>query len=325
MHVSSRSTKILAALIIAAAMISASFWLTSAKPRLANALSTDELLRAYVAQDTDDDGLPDWQEKVYGTDPGNPRSADASMTDADAVAAGVVAPVFVSEPPRETVSEADIPVALPADTSLTARFSRQFMEEYFAAGGGKNVSEGEQAKIVDNLITTFAQEAEERLTSSYTRLSLKVRSDVGAMAYIEELEAFMLSSLPTENSDMVALAHTLIEKGDLAAGSRLQELSRMYGAVAKGLLAMSVPSRLVNEHLLLVRAYDRVSRGGAVLAAYEQDPIAALGALSVFVPARNDIVTAFKTYAAEVLTHGEPAEGEAGALTVQFARAQEQP
>lgn len=324
MHVSNRNTKIIAALVIAVAMVSVSFWFTNTTPRIASALSTDELLRAYVEQDTDDDGLPDWQEEVYGTDPGNPESVEKGLSDAEAVARGLVKPAFSSEELREEITEADIPVDAPASGSLTERFSRQFIQEYLSAGGGTNVSEEEQARIIEGLIATFAREAERQLDSSYTSISLLVVPSLDTTTYIGELEAFLLASLPQVNSDMPGLAKALILEGDMSAGTRLRELSDAYGGMAKTLLRMPVPSSLVEQHLLVIRSYDRVAKAGAVLARYEEDPVAALGALSVFIPAREDILTAFNGYAVAVLANGEPVEGAPGFLTVQYARAQEQ-
>ena len=46
---------------------------------LANAESTEALLKSYAIQDTDGDGLPDWEESLYGTDP---KKAD---TDGDGI------------------------------------------------------------------------------------------------------------------------------------------------------------------------------------------------------------------------------------------------
>lgn len=324
MHISSRNVRIIAALVIAVAMVSVSMWLTSAKPQLASALSTDELLRAYVEQDTDGDGLPDWQEEVYGTDPANPESVREGITDAEAVAQGVVQPAFLSEEAPDPITDADIPVDAPSANSLTERFSRQFIEEYFAAGGGKNVSEEEQARIIEGLITTFAREAESSLDSPYTQVSLRVQQSLEVSDYIGSIETFLANTLPADNSDMPALAKAYIERSDEDAKNRLLVLSDVYGSVARGLLSLPVPSELVNEHLQLLRAYDRVSKAGVTLATYEEDPIAALGALSVFIPAQRDVIDAFKAFALEILKEGEVSEGEPGYLTVEFARTQEQ-
>lgn len=305
-------------------MIGVSFWLTETKPHFASALTTDELLRAYIEQDTDQDGLPDWQEEVYGTDPANAESVEKGMTDKEAVADGLVTPPFVSEKAPDPNAKLDVPIDDPAPKSLTKRFSEQFIQAYLAAGGGKNVSEEEQAAIINRLIEIFAQESEAEFASSYTKISLKMGSSADDMAYVEQVENLLYELLPKENSDMPALANALIEKGDAKAGKRLSELSYIYGTVTAQLLRISVPPQLTDSHLLLVRAYDSVSRAGAVLANYEADPISALGALSVFVPARDDIVSAMKGLAGAVLSHGEPKEGEPGWLSVGFSRQSEQ-
>src|SRR5262245_15469456 len=105
MPLSVRTTSIIASLLIAGGMMAAAFWL-SGPARTANALSTEEILAAYAVRDADADGLPDWQEALYGTDPANPHSIDASMTDAEAVAKGMVAPRFESEPAAAVSAEA---------------------------------------------------------------------------------------------------------------------------------------------------------------------------------------------------------------------------
>lgn len=305
-------------------MIGTSFWLTTYETKLASALSTDELLRAYVEQDTDGDGLPDWQEEVYGTDPANPNSVDPNLTDKEAVAEGLVAPAFVSEEAPDPITEADIPGEEPAPNSLTKRFSEQFIKAYFAAGGGKNVSEEEQQTIINNLIESFARESENLLESSYTNISLRITSDIDDAQYIGAVEQFMVSSLPKENGDIPTLANAYIEKKDPSAQKRLGELSVIYDSIVRSLLALPVPETLADAHLTLLSAYDRVSKASLALSKYETDPIAALGALSMLVPAREDVVTAISMYATAVLKTGEPKEGEPGFLSVQFARQAEQ-
>src|SRR3989344_3578766 len=86
----SRTFLTIGALIIGAGFIVVAFLSSHPVASPVSAESTAELLKAYAAKDTDGDGLPDWQEALYGTDPTNPRSVQASMTDAEAVAKGLV-------------------------------------------------------------------------------------------------------------------------------------------------------------------------------------------------------------------------------------------
>lgn len=325
MQFSTQNVRTLAAAVIALAMIGVAFWFSNPTTPRANALSTDELLRAYVEQDTDSDGLPDWQEEIYKTDPTDPHSVDAALTDAEAVKEGLVAPAFRSEEAPKQISDTEIPVPNPSEGSLTEQFSQQFIEQYLAAGGGTNVSADEQQAIIDGLIGTFAKESETLLDSSYTSVSLHVSKDLEPVAYIGTVEQTLLANLPKENSDMPELANAFIEKNDAAAGRRLKELGTAYKNLATTLLALPVPPSLSATHLSLIRSYDRVSRAGLALSRYEEDPVAALGALSIFVPAGTDIRNAFTAYADVVLKEGEPAPGAPGELSVTYARSLEQP
>lgn len=326
MHISSQSVKIVAAVIIAVAMIGTSFWLTNPQTKLASALSTDELLRAYVEQDTDGDGLPDWQEKVYGTDPANPQSVETGMTDQEAVASGLVAPAFVSEEAPDPITKADIPVEDPSPNSLTKRFSEQFIEAYFAAGGGSNVSEVEQQQIVDNLLTLYTKEAEKMVVSSYTNLSVRTDNSVSFDSYINQLAViFTKNSVPTEDANPLVLAERLIELNDQEALKKIGVLQSVYDNFRKDLLLVAVPEEVKGEHLALLRGFDTFSRMMSLLGDYEADPIASLGSLSMFEPNSESIMEAFRSLATTVLESGEPASGTAGELIVNVARSTERP
>ncbi len=326
MHISSQSVKIVAAVIIAVAMMGTSFWLTNPKTKLASALSTDELLRAYVEQDTDGDGLPDWQEKVYGTDPANPQSVEAGMTDQEAVGNGLVAPAFVSEKAPSPITKAGIPGEDPSQNSLTKRFSEQFIEAYFAAGGGKNVSEEEQKQIVDNLLALYTKEAEEMIVSSYTNISVRTDKNVSFDAYINQLAViFTKNSVPAEDANPLVLAQRLIQLNDPGAPKKISALQAVYEDIRKELVLTSVPEEAQEEHLTLIREFDTFARMMNLLRDYETDPIASLGSLSMFEPSSESIMEAFRSLATQVLKSGEPASGTAGELIVNTARSTEKP
>jgi hypothetical protein len=326
MHVSSQNVRIISAVIIAGAMIGASFWFTMYETKLASALSTDELLRAYVEQDSDQDGLPDWQEEVYGTDPANPRSVDASMTDKDAVAEGLVAPAFISEEAPDPVKKIDIPGEEPSPNSLTKRFSEQFIQAYLSAGGGKNVTQEEQQQIISTLLKTFTQEVVETISSSYTRVSVRSNSKISLEAYSADLwSIFTKNDVPAEFGNPLALGQELINGAGETVLPDLTRLEKTYSSIADDLLETAVPPSAVEIHLSLLRNFDSFARAVNTLSTYEQDPIAALGALSIFETNSDSVVESFQSLAILILAEGEPEPGTASAWVVSFVRSIEQP
>ena len=68
----------------------------------AGAESTHDLLVSYASKDTDNDGLPDWQESLYGTDPNNAHSVNATVTDGEAVTQGLVKARFATATTTKT-------------------------------------------------------------------------------------------------------------------------------------------------------------------------------------------------------------------------------
>jgi hypothetical protein len=95
---STKTTSIFISTACAVALVVSAFVLSSSQgPSRVGAESSEELLRAYAEKDTDGDNLNDWLEVLYGADPHNPHSLDASLTDREAVDAGKAPPKFASE------------------------------------------------------------------------------------------------------------------------------------------------------------------------------------------------------------------------------------
>ena len=88
---STKAGSITIALAFAVIVITGAWFLS--KPggaSLANAESTEALLKSYAIQDTDGDGLPDWEESLYGTDPKKADTDGDGVNDAQAVKEGLV-------------------------------------------------------------------------------------------------------------------------------------------------------------------------------------------------------------------------------------------
>jgi|GEM_PF-988668 len=322
MHISREQVKIIASIVIAGAMIGISFWLSNTKPKLASALSTDELLRAYVEQDTDADGLPDWQEEIYGTDPGNPQSVEPGITDAEALKGGLVKPAYESAGiTDEEVSPPFIPGKDPASGSLTERFSTQFAEAYFAAGGGTNVSEAEQQQIINSLLETFVRQAENAVNSSYTQVSLRLTPQTSIDEYVSDVtEVLIRNDVPVEDANPLLLAEQLLQGQEDKVLPKILRLQKTYENTVSEMLLIKTPAHLSNSHLLMVRGFDGFSKATRALSMYASDPLAALGALSAYETNSNSILLGFKEIAENILKEGEPVEGTAEARIVNFVR-----
>lgn len=322
---SRRTLSILLALLISVSFVVAGYVFSSGfTSTFADAATSEELLREYAKKDTDADGLPDWQETLYGADPTNPRSLDPSKTDKEAVDAGAVQPRFKSEAlPEQSSASADVDygIAPAAPGSLTEKFSRAFLTAYLQAGGGQVVDQTKQEEIVLNLLTTFTQESESLLSSSYTLAPTQVSSTMSVEMYADVLaETFITNDVPEASGGTLSRMEALLVGGDTSVRPTLVRTHEAYAAMAADLKATNVPSSVTEDHVRLVRALEELSRTTEVVASYESDPVAALGAIGLFPQAVTELSGALQGIADVILLEGEPAPSTGAALIVRLVR-----
>ena len=270
--------------------------------RLVGAESTDELLRDYAAKDTDRDGLPDWQESLYGTDPNIADTDGDGISDGEAASSGLLTTQrFLTDDSQTPVSVDDIPGVTPAPGTLTAEFSRAFFEAYMANWQGTPLTAEQQDALVQKLLGEFSSEASQRLNSTYTMSAVRT-GGTDVLSYAGQVESAIERHEVAEGAGQpITLAHEFIENSDRSALTKLRTLSASYQAIVRDLLLVPVPQSLMDEH--------------------EEDPLAVLGALTLLQPSSKDVVRAFKGIASEILVTGTPGAGTPGALIVSVAAA----
>lgn len=139
---SPRNTRIIGASLIAVIMVAGGYFLPGfqfPKTKAVNAELTDDLLASYVAKDTDSDGLPDWQEALYGTDANKADTDGDGISDGEAVRKGLLTPTALSSQlPSDPVGEDEVlPGQAPAAGSLTEQFSRSFFQSIWRRAAGR--------------------------------------------------------------------------------------------------------------------------------------------------------------------------------------------
>lgn len=311
------ASSIAVALIVSAYVFSGPF---SFRPSTVDAATAESLLKAYSTKDSDSDGLPDWQESLYGTDPTNPQSVKAGVQDGDAVTQGLVKPKFESAKSPEPVDASTIPGTLPTDDSVTAQFSQEFFKSYVEAGG-QTMSASDKQALLTRIMQDFTVRTQKLVVSPYTAVSIHTDTSITIASYANTVEEIILNNdVPAGGGSPIDLMDAYVNNGDGSARTKLIALGKSYAGIASGLADTRVPPSLAAMHLSLLQSFDSLARATRLVANYEKDPVAVLGALSIYQPASASIVTALDTFATAILTGGEPEKGAPGALIVNFAR-----
>jgi hypothetical protein len=337
MKVSERTLRIGAASVLAVLMVSASYLLSGPSflsDRIANAGTTEELLKAYASKDSDGDNLPDWQEALYGTDPSKAISNSFGIPDGQAAQEGKLTPNSLSSKLPSATEEKpttedllnDIPGINAAPGSITDEFSKEFFQQYVETSKGQSLSDEDTQALVASLLSKFSQKAAKKLSSSYTLVSVHTNSSATVTGYAGQVEnIFVTNDVARDANQPVLLMEALVQNNDESARPKLKALAKSYGDIVTDLRAVEVPPQLASQHLALIRGFDELNKATLLVANYEEDPLGVMGALSIYQPSSQDVVDGIKSIATVILASGEPAAGMPGAMIVSIARSTETP
>ncbi|CAN5708683.1 hypothetical protein BH11PAT2_BH11PAT2_08540 [soil metagenome] len=329
MRISARTTRIIASSGLALSFIGVSYVIsgpTIFSHNTANAESTQQLLAAYAAKDSDGDGLPDWQEALYGTDPNKAISNKFGIPDGEAAQKGLLTPTALKDqlPVAATttvLTDADIPVPNAAPGSITDEFSKEFLQEYFQASNGQPMSADAQQTLLQSLIQNFSSKAAVKLSSKYSSVSVHTNPNTSITSYVSVIETtFQSRNISDLNGDPISLMHALLVDGDTTAGPKLMAISNAYGAMASDLRSTKVPPSMVTSHVALVKSLEELALSTSIVSNYKKDPLGTMGALSVYSASSKSFADSLTSIANSILTNGEPQDGQPGYLLVNIAR-----
>lgn len=288
---SSRRIPLILAIVLSIGMLAGAFVLSSPAP-VAEAVSTEEILRAYAAKDTDQDGLPDWQEVLYGTDPENPRSVSPDMTDADAVAEGLVKPQFATEEPQGE-DRAALAALYAENETVTDKFGRKFAENFLEKRTAAPLTEADMRALVESASTELSK----RNLTRYSTKDIVVgeRGQAAALAYLEEMDRVLVAYSPAPDTKDI-LEHF----GDYVQGKetsrallRIRELGKAYTVSAEAVMKVPVPPEFIATHLDFANAFAVVGEVAADMGAMDTDPLRGLIGVTHYTEAWSNTARAF--------------------------------
>lgn len=289
------------------------------KPGVVQASTETALLKAIATKDSDGDGLTDWEESLYGTDPHIIDSKKLGMTDGEAVAKGLIVPKAVADIPSETGEAGATVVAgvsAPAKGSLTDKFAQNFLPLYLdakQAKGGQSFTEEELADIAKRAVTQL-MDAVAPIGDFKTARDLKVVNGGAEQLrlFAASVETIFVANQNDVTKSELFYLQDLMQKSDRSAIEHLASISQAYHQMAQSLSVLSVPEELATDYLNLINAVERIGKITSDFARVESDPLATVLALTQYPESVLALGTAFihfyEIYSAQGvhLADGEP-------------------
>lgn len=261
-------------------------------PMMAEASTETELLRAIASKDDDADGLPNWSEGLYGTDPDAADTFHLGVTDGEAVAKGLIVPKAVTDipvttyaPDESAIVDPSLPPA-PAAGTLTATFAQNFFTLFMAAreaNGGADLTESQMNDVANQsiqMLTSSIKPAAEYKTMSDLNI---VGSGASAMlAFAVSAEAVLLKNTNDATMTDINYLKSAVMDGNKSAYEHIVSIAKSYRGSAAGLAALPIPKELASDALLLINTLMRMSQIDIDFTKAETDPLIAILAIQQY-------------------------------------------
>lgn len=238
--------------------------------------------------DADGDGLKDWEEVLWKTDPDKKDTDGDGASDNEEIKAGrdplKPGPNDKSSEKPEAVKKVE---QLEQNETLTASYAKQFLAQYLTLKQQKGaLTEEDKQKLVNSIIGSLdSQEIKDQYTASDLRIS-KNNSDAHLTAYAKKIKNILLAK--TNNKENVIEAfENIIEilkneenSPEADIGKQIliiNKASSDYDFARKQLLDIGeVPGDFAMFHLDLVNGFNNLSNSLKSMADFSKDPLKAM-------------------------------------------------
>ncbi|MCR4306386.1 MAG: thrombospondin type 3 repeat-containing protein [Candidatus Yonathbacteria bacterium] len=221
-----------------------------------------DLALAYTEQDTDLDGLKDWEESLWGTDVKNPDTDGDGTSDGAEVA--VKRDPTIAGPDDAYVEKtggggSEGEATSTEELSQTALLTREYFATIINLKESGNFNEGTMSQLSESLVQNFiGANAAGGVGAGRSRSDLRLTEDnsiPSLRAYGNAMGAIVKKyagyNLPSE---LAVLARAL-ETQDQSELKKLDRSIEVHKALIAELEAVRVPSSAANIHLALINTY----------------------------------------------------------------------
>ncbi len=243
--------------------------------------------------DTDHDGLADWEEVLWNTDPHTPDTDGDGVRDGDERSAGrdpaqAGSGIFAQSTLNNTAQE-DLP------TTATDAMARELMSTYFATlQKGGSLGADEQSAIVDRAMQS-AKEFVKVPTYTTADVHIVPATTASRTAYVEAVRVALYNVATKAPSEYNALA--LITQGNKEAGlADLRIIIEIYSSNLAILRDIPAPTDAVEIHAKLVATYLAYVASLENIAVMDADPARGILGVSTFMNNQGTLAQALVGY-----------------------------
>jgi len=214
--------------------------------------------RSIIEKDTDGDGLKDWEEALWGTDPHNPDTDGDGTSDGEEVKSNRD-PTKAGPDDKLDIDAVLKPKPTTVELSVTDKFSRDLFARYFAVKNQSGtISADEEDKLVDNLLTDYDLPKTKRYQLSDILVSPD-NSKEAIRLYGNTIGVAIRANTGRETSNELAIFEEAVTKNRAELLTELDPIIKKYRGIALAVLAIRAPIGAEELELRLINRLEDVA------------------------------------------------------------------
>lgn len=218
-------------------------------PEIVTSAANKELISTIELRDSDNDGLMDWEEVIWNTDPNNPDTDGDGISDGDEVKQGR-SPTTLGEGTKIVTSQEEY-----ANLNETEKFGRDIFAKYIELKQtGLADDPQSRAQFIEEIITSSAYT---EIPTTYTSSDIIILNDVSAndatilRNYVNAVGGIFLANETKVRNEAIIVREAL-DADEPKILDELNPLIESYKKIISSLLKTPVPQRLGVNHIFMI-------------------------------------------------------------------------
>ena len=239
----------------------------------------------WINKDSDGDGIPDWEERLWGTDPNNPETIPG-VPDAQTIQQ-------MKEKMGADSTNTGTPVSTSGSLTKTDQFSRDFMATVSTLSENGTLDQATIDKLSSSLSDEIQNTTQQKV---YTLADLKITNDNSINAVKKYSTA--IDNLYPKNPVKYTVINVLNEfspDGNNVYPEKLSELNpiiKQENDLLVGTLKAQVPQSLALLDLNFINKLETLLENLNSITMYNTDPILSLSGIGKYNQSSTDLATA---------------------------------